>query len=70
MLHLHPNGGGANIFGRQLESAEVIQMGDLYNSASGKWELVPKQFVDSVVKNNTRTIFIRPAKSSYIRSNE
>lgn len=61
MLHFHPKGGVANVFGRRLGSKEVIQRGDFHPTAL-IWEVVPEQLVGTAVKKNLSTVIVHPAK--------
>lgn len=36
--HTHPMNPSQIVFGRRLHAGETIQVGDVYDSTSGKWE--------------------------------
>ncbi len=61
ILHFHPKGGVANVFGRRPGSEEVIRKGDFCPTVT-IWEPVPKRLIGSTVGEHPETLIIRPAK--------
>jgi len=60
-LHPHPQDTKKTIFGRALQTGEVLQKGDMYGSSTGKWEPVPKQLLGNEIHEGHGAILIRPA---------
>ncbi len=40
-LHVHPENMTARIYGAQLETGDIVQADDLYNSSGGNWQSCP-----------------------------
>ena len=58
--YVHPRNAEQTVFGRRLETDEILQDGDVYDSTSGTWEPVPN--VGCSIHGGHGATFIRPAK--------
>jgi hypothetical protein len=62
-LYEHRQDAEETTFGRRIQLGEEHQKGDKYDDlTTGKWELVPDALIGKVVEENSKSIFIRPAK--------
>lgn len=59
--HKHPYPRVESVHGSILETGDILKEGDVYSSLTGKWEIIPQDWVGIVIVNDdSSTILIRP----------